>query len=176
MTLQPMRRRPVSVRVRVRVAAVLAAVAAAGWGMPPAAVAGDSPRQAKVEHASEHVMPFSMTATMHRFVPTRTGGVQTVYVHDGDPKQVGLVRAHLHKEAGAFARGDYADPATIHGHDMPGLQALHAGAKRVRVSYAEVPNGATITYATADPALVSAIHAWFKAQTSDHGTHATMKM
>ncbi len=120
-------------------------------------------------------MPFSMTATMHRFVPTRNGGVQTVFVHDGDPRQVMLVRSHLRKEAVAFARGDFADPATIHGDAMPGLHALHVGAKRIRVHYAEVRSGATITYATTDPALVSAIHAWFKAQVSDHGAHATMK-
>ncbi len=140
------------------------------------ALANDSARQTKIEHNSEHVMPFSMNATMHRFVPTPSGGVQTVLVHDGDPKQVMLVRSHLRKEANAFARGDFADPASIHGGDMPGLKAMHAGAKRIRVRYAEVRNGATIAYATADPALVAAIHAWFHAQVADHGKHATMTM
>jgi hypothetical protein len=140
------------------------------------ALANDSPRQTQVEHNSEHVMPFSMNATMHRFVPTPSGGVQTVLVHDGDPKQVQLVRSHLRKEAHAFARGDFTDPASIHGGDMPGLGAMHAGAKRIRVRYAEVRNGATIAYATADPALVAAIHAWFHAQVADHGKHATMTM
>lgn len=121
-------------------------------------------------------MPFSMETSKHVFVPTPSGGVQTVLVHDGDAKQVGLVRSHLRKEATAFARGDFADPASIHGGEMPGLKALRAGSSRISVRYAEVPNGARITYATADPALVSAIHAWFKAQVSDHGPHATMKM
>src|ERR1700681_4833408 len=88
--------------------------------------AADSGRQETVERNSERVMPFSMDATMHRFVPTPTGGVQTVVVHDGDPKQVVLVRAHLRKEAQAFARGDFTDPASIHGGAMPGLAALHA--------------------------------------------------
>jgi hypothetical protein len=150
------------------VTALIAATAVAA--LAPAALANDSPRQTKVEHNSEQVMPFSMDATMHRFVPTPAGGVQTVLVHDGDPKQVSLVRAHLRKEAGAFAQGDFADPASIHGGDMPGLKAMHAGAKRIRVRYADVPNGATISYATAE------IHAWFHAQVSDHGKHATMKM
>jgi hypothetical protein len=140
------------------------------------ALAYDSPRQTKVEHNSERVMPFSMDATMHRFVPTAAGGVQTVLVHDGDPKQIRLVRSHLRKEADAFAHGDFADPASIHGGTMPGLRAMHAGAKRIRVRYADVRNGAAITYATADPALVSAIHAWFHAQVNDHGKHATMTM
>ncbi len=138
--------------------------------------AADSTRQVKVEQNSERVMPFSMEATMHTFVPTPSGGVQTVMVHNGDAKQVVLVRLHLRKEAAAFAHGDFTDPASIHGGRMPGLQAMHTGAKRISVRYSEVQNGAAITYATNEPALVSAIHAWFNAQVSDHGAHATMKM
>lgn len=136
----------------------------------------ETPRQVQVERNSEQVMPFSMEATMHRFVPTPSGGLQSVTVHTGDPKQVLLVRSHLRKEAQAFARGDFGDPASIHGRTMPGLQAMHEGAKRIRVRYAEVKDGAAITYTSSDPALVSAIHAWFKAQVSDHGMHASMKM
>jgi hypothetical protein len=138
--------------------------------------AADQGRQQSIERKSERVMPFSLDATMHTFTPTPTGGVQTVMVHDGDAKQVVLVRSHLRKEAQAFTHGDFTDPAAIHGAAMPGLQAMHAGAKRIAVRYADVPNGAAITFATKDPALVSAIHAWFKAQVSDHGAHATMKM
>jgi hypothetical protein len=141
-----------------------------------AALAGDAQHQAQVERNSEHVMPFSMGATMHHFDPTPTGGVQTVLVRNGDSKQLVLVRSHVRKEALAFARGDFADPASIHGADMPGLKAMHAGSSRISVRYADVPNGAAITYATHDPALVSAVHAWFKAQVGDHGAHATMKM
>ncbi len=139
-------------------------------------MATDSQRQTQVEHKSETAMPFSMKTSMHVFVPTPRGGVQTVLVHDGNAKQVGLVRSHLRKEAAAFARGDFADPASIHGGDMPGLKAMQAGSRRINVRYADVPNGARITYATGDPALVSAIHAWFKVQVNDHGPHATMKM
>jgi len=139
-------------------------------------LAGDTPRQTQVERNSERVMPFSMEATMHHFDPTPDGGVQTVVTHDGDAKQVALVRSHLRKEAAAFARGDFNDPASIHGGDMPGLWIMHAGAKRIDVRYADVPNGAKIVYATKDPKLVAAIHTWFKAQVSDHGAHATMKM
>lgn len=152
-----------------------AAIVALGSSVTTA-VAGDTPRQTQVERKSQGVMPFSMDATMHHFAPTADGGVQTVLVHDGDAKQVALVRSHLRKEAAAFARGDFHDPASIHGGDMPGLKAMHAGAKRIGVRYADLPNGAKIVYATNDPTLVAAIHTWFKAQVSDHGAHATMKM
>jgi hypothetical protein len=160
----------------VRTNLIRAALAATMLVAPAAPACAETPRQVKVERNSEHVMPFSMDATMHSFVPTPNGGVQTVLVHNGDAKQVLLVRSHLKKEAQAFARGDFTDPASIHGGTMPGLQAMHAGATRISVRYAAVPNGAAITYASDDPALVSAIHAWFKAQVSDHGAHATMKM
>src|SRR5450755_2594234 len=62
-----------------------------------------SPHEAMVERGSEKVMPFDINRTMHIFKPTADGGVQTVIVHDGDPKQIALVRSHLRKEATAFA-------------------------------------------------------------------------
>lgn len=138
--------------------------------------AADTPRQQQVERNSTRVMPFSMDATMHHFDPTPTGGVQRVLVNNGDRRQIALVRAHLRHEASAFARGDFADPQAIHGGLMPGLRALHAGAGRLHIGYADLSNGAQITYATRDPALISAIHRWFDAQVRDHASHATMKM
>ena len=160
-------------RTNLRTVALLASLFA---GLTASGQAADSKRQVEVERNSERVMPFNMGSAMHTFVPTSHGGIQTVVVHDGDPKQVELVRAHLRKEARAFARGDFADPASIHGGTMPGLQAMHEGARRISVRYSELHSGGAITYATTDPALISAIHAWFKAQVSDHGPHATMKM
>jgi len=159
---------------KASLAAACAAVAVAFAA--PATFAADAPRQTQVERNSEKVMPFSMQSSKHIFAPTPTGGVQTVLVHDGNVQQVGLVRAHLRKEASAFARGDFTDPASVHGRAMPGLKALHEGASRIAVRYADVPNGARITYATSDAALIAAIHDWFSAQVGDHGAHATMKM
>jgi hypothetical protein len=127
-----------------------------------------------VDQRSRDVMPFDLNRTMHIFEPTTDGGVQTVIVHDGDPQQIELVRSHLRKEARRFARGDFSDPAAIHGKNMPGLAQLRAGAKRIAVNYADATRGARIRYTTADPRLISAIHAWFGAQVKDHGTHAMM--
>jgi len=149
----------------------LAALAIAAAVFAPASA---QTRQQVIRERSTHVMPFSMDATMHQFEPTKTGGFMVVTVHDGDARQVALVRAHLQKEAAAFARGNYADPAYIHGKNMPGLAALSAGAKRIAVRYAPLSEGATITFRTADPRLISALHRWFAAQVSDHGHDAMM--
>lgn len=143
---------------------------------PPAFADSQAPsaHQTTVEQRSENVMPFDMNRTMHVFTPTQSGGVQSVISHDGDPHQIALIRSHLRKEAGAFARGDFDDPASIHGKNMPGLAQLRAGARRVTVSYANTANGASITYKTSDPTLIAAIHHWFAAQVTDHGAHAMM--
>lgn len=161
--------------MNVRFAAALLAAAALST-VSSAAMAADPSRQVQVERNSEQVMPFSMRGSKHVFVPTPTGGVQTVLVPGGNSMQVGLVRSHLRKEAAAFARGDFTDPASIHGRDMPGLRTMHAGSNRIKIRYADVPKGANITYTTGDPALVTAVHVWFKAQVNDHGPHATTKM
>jgi hypothetical protein len=67
-------------------------------------------------------MPFDLTATTHTFTKTDIGDVETVVVNDPtDARNVALVRSHLTKEA------SYADPAKIHGMDMPGLQSCKPG-------------------------------------------------
>jgi hypothetical protein len=116
------------------------------------------------------VMPFDLTRTTHTFTKTDTGGVETVVVNDpSDERNLALIRSHLAQESAMFHTGNYSDPAKIHGMDMPGLKELEAGAARVDVAYADVANGAQITYSSTEPALVAALHSWFDRQISDHG-------
>jgi hypothetical protein len=140
------------------------------------ACGGGPDRDAEVAEVAERgaeVMPFDLEATTHHFAPLPAGLEQTVVVDDpADTGQLALVRDHLRHEADRFAAGDFGDPAAIHGDHMPGLAALEAGYQAVDVAYAEVPDGARITYLTDDPALVTALHDWGEAQVSDHGAHA----
>jgi hypothetical protein len=56
---------------------------------------------------------------------------------------------------------------------MLGLAELKAAPKgKLRIDFREVPAGAELTYRTSEPALVQALHQWFDAQLSDHGTDA----
>jgi hypothetical protein len=91
---------------------------------------------------------------------------------DADAEQVSLIREHLSEEAERFSRGDFHDPAMIHGDDMAGIHALVVGYEKLVVAFAEVEGGAEIRYSSADPDLVVALHEWFDAQLSDHGDHA----
>jgi hypothetical protein len=118
-------------------------------------------------------MPFDLDKTTHRFTPRADGLLQEVVADEpADPTQIDLVREHLADEAERFRGGDFADPASIHGADMPGLAALSAGASAITIDYLDLPAGASLTFRTADPALVEALHAWGEAQVADHGEHA----
>jgi hypothetical protein len=129
-------------------------------------------RKEEVARRGRLVMPFDLDRTTHTFQPRPDGGVQEVVADRPDQEQVRLIRDHLQKESEAFPRGDFGDPARIHGDDMPGLTALIGGYDRIRVTYEQIRDGGRIVYTTSDEDLVEAIHEWFAAQVSDHGEHA----
>ncbi|MEU7864350.1 hypothetical protein [Nonomuraea sp. NPDC049141] len=130
-------------------------------------------RQAEIAAKGQQVMPFDLERTTHRFTKSATGGLQTVTADDpADAQQVKLIHEHLTKEAANFRQGDFGDPASIHGGDMPGLRDLEQGHSRIDIRYAPTSTGAQITYTTSDASLIKALHAWFDAQVSDHGQHA----
>ena len=150
-------------RVRiVLVAASLMAVSACGGT--------DASSEAQlVDERAAQVMPFDLDKTTHTFEKLPTGGVQEVVAIDsGDSEQVALVQQHLREEAEMLRRGDYSDPAEIHGMDMPGLEELRAGYRDISVEYIELGDGARLVYTTSDETLVEALHAWFDRQTMDH--------
>jgi hypothetical protein len=129
--------------------------------------------QEHVHQRAHGVMPFDVSKTVHIFKMTESGGVQRVVAKDpGAADKIVLIRNHLQHEAANFQRGDYSDPATLHGPDMPGLKALQVGASKIKVSYAAVPAGAEITFETTDLHLLTALHRWFGAQLSEHGADA----
>lgn len=130
-------------------------------------------RQETVAEAGAEVMPFSLDETTHIFTDTQSGGRQDVVADDPtDENSIESIRDHLAEEAAKFQIGDFSDPEAIHGSAMPGLAALKAGFVQIDVELLDTADGAAITYTTQDPELVSAIHLWFEAQTSDHGNHA----
>jgi hypothetical protein len=130
-------------------------------------------KQENLHHMGHMVMPFDLDKTTHVFRMTESGGVQKVIVKDATAKdQVAMIQRHLQHEAEAFQRGDYSDPASLHGAIMPGLKDLQAGAARIEISYSALPTGAEIIFKTTDLHLLTAIHRWFGAQLSEHGADA----
>jgi hypothetical protein len=134
---------------------------------------GVEARQQEVAERGATIMPFDLEATTHVFAPTDDGGVQTVVADDpGDTEQIVLIRSHLRDEVAAFRSGDFGDPATIHGHEMPGLSVLEARSDRLTITYQDQPDGGEVIYRSSDPVVVQALHDWFAAQLSDHGDAA----
>ena len=155
--------------MKVIMSLAVAGLVASGCATPPDVAPS---RQEEVARKGAVVMPFDLSRTTHVFDDDSTGGVQTVIAKEKlDPVQVDLVRSHLTTEAEHFARGDFSDPARIHGAGMPGLEALARAGARLRVTYREVPGGASLAFSSDDPAVIEAIHAWFAAQRSDHAAH-----
>jgi hypothetical protein len=126
-------------------------------------------KQEHVHQMAHRVMPFDISKVTHIFKMTESGGVQRVVAKGPDSTdQIELIRQHLQHEAMRFQRGDYSDPATLHGADMPGLKELQAGSSHIKVTYASLPTGAEITFETTDLKMLTALHRWFGAQLSEH--------
>lgn len=149
----------------------LAVLFGAGWLMLPQAN-----RQATVHDMGSQVMPFDLSQTTHIFEMTESGGIQQVIANDpSDSAQNALIQQHLQHEAMRFNAGDFSDPTSLHGDDIPGVKELAAGVAQLKIEYAALPNGAQITFTTQDLHLITAIHRWFGAQLSDHGLDATYR-
>src|SRR3972149_3638225 len=132
--------------------------------------------EAMVDDMGSQVMPFDLSLTTHIFEMTESGGIQQVIADDpNNSAQIGLIQQHIRHEAMRFSQGDFSDPTSLRGADMPGVQDLAAGAAQITVEYTALPNGAQITFTTQDLPLITAIHRWFGAQLSDHGSDATYR-
>lgn len=137
-------------------------------------MAASTRQQAEVAQRGKEVMPFDLSATQHIFTKTPEGGIQRVVARRAeDAEQVRQIRLHLEDIRKQFSQGDFSGPRHIHGEQMPGLAALQAAKPgQIAVTYRAIPEGAELTYSTADPPLVTALHDWFDAQVSDHGKDA----
>jgi hypothetical protein len=166
-----------AISLKVPALVAVSIVAMASFGYSGATAADPTPRQAEVAEKGSMVMPFNIHNSTHVFQKTADGGVQQVVAKDAADKDiVDAIRMHLSMEADRFQKGDYSDPMKIHGMDMPGVQYLSAVKPgQIVIVYRELPNGAEIHYTGNDGATVEAIHKWFDAQLSDHGSDATDK-
>ncbi len=129
--------------------------------------------QQMIHERGAAVMPFDLNQTLHHFESMPDGGLETVTANDpANQAQRTLIQQHLAIEAQRFQRGDFTDPAALHGADMPGLAVLSAAGTRLRVAYNDLPNGGQIRFTTQDATTLTAVHDWFTAQLSEHGRDA----
>lgn len=129
----------------------------AGAGLPAPSYADG--RLGMIHGMGQQVMPFDLGRTLHISEMTESGGIQQ----------------HLRHEAMSFGNGDYSDPTSLHGADMPGAKELAEGAARIRIEFLPLPNGAQIVFSADDLRLITALHRWFGSQLSDHGADAAYR-
>ncbi|PIS05114.1 MAG: aspartate carbamoyltransferase [Candidatus Buchananbacteria bacterium CG10_big_fil_rev_8_21_14_0_10_42_9] len=152
---------------------VLAVVAAAAVAISWTQKQTLDQRQQEIHERGTLVMPFDLDKTTHVFNQTDAGGIQQVRAKDpNDTEQIQLIQQHLRAEADRFSQGDFGDPQTLHGESMPGLDVLTTQADELEVEYKELEDGAQISYLSDNPEVLNAIHLWFMAQLTDHGTDA----
>ena len=105
-------------------------------------ISAQTTQQEHVHQMSHGVMPFDISKTVHIFKMTESGGVMRVVAKDsGAADQIALIQQHLQHEAEQFQKGNYSDPAMLHGANMPGLKELQEGASHIKMSYSALPNG-----------------------------------
>jgi len=126
----------------------------------------------EVHQREQQVAPFDLDQALQTFTKTVHGGVQHVMAKSADnTKQIKLIQAHLLKISNEFKKGDFSVTERIHGADMPGLAQLkRAEPDDIKFEYEALPNGAQIHYSTEYPQYVQALHEWFDAQISEHGS------
>lgn len=141
---------------------------ATGWALEQA-----NPEQInEVHQRMQQLVPFSLNKTLETFTKTVHGGIQHIVAKsEDDSKQIQLIQAHLLKLANEFAKGDFSTTERIHGTEMPGLTVLKtAQTDDIKFEYKALPNGAQIHYSTEYPQFVQALHQWFDAQKTEHGS------
>ena len=114
--------------VLIAVLGTLGVLVWAGWLNLPQAN-----RQATVHDMGSQVMPFDLGQTTHIFEMTESGGIQQVIADNpNDDAQIALIQQHIQHEAMLFSSGDFSDPSSLHGGEMPGVKELTAGRHRSR--------------------------------------------
>jgi len=131
-------------------------------------------RQELIHERGSLVMPFDLSQTTHYFSSTVDGGYMQVKAKNpNDQKQIELIRSHLKQEQENFSKADFSDPKTLHGENMPGLAVLSQSKGKYTTEYLDLEDGTQLTFKTNDSEVMDAIHMWFMAQMTDHGSDAT---
>jgi hypothetical protein len=124
-----------------------------------------------VDRRGDQVMGFEHTRTAHHFLLAKDGGAIQVEANDPkDAESLGQIRSHLAAVAAAFRKGDFAMTRSIHDRVLPGVPEMAKRKNAISYHYEEIPAGARVRIATADPVALKAVHAFLEAQIADHRT------
>jgi hypothetical protein len=140
-------------RVRRLVAAVLALVLAGCSGSDAASAPADPALRAAVAmHAARDLVHFTIDLTPD-------GGALTVGIDDPfAARQIGNVGDYLHAQQRRLGTGDVSGLRALLGPDTPGLDALAAAPKALKLGYVELPDGGRLEIRSDRHAQAVAVH------------------
>lgn len=116
-------------------------------------------------------MGFDQQRTSHHFQLTDSGGSIEVHVNDpNDRESKQQIASHLQLIAQQFASGDFSIPLATHGEEPAGVSDLKRLRQKVRYRFEKTAIGGRVAIATADPAALTAVHAFLRYQIQDHQT------
>lgn len=116
-------------------------------------------------------MGFDQDRTTHNFVKHEDGGAIEVTVNDPkDAVNLAAIRKHLRQVAKDFAQGDFRSPLATHAELPAGAAAMQAAKDKITYRYEELPGGARVRIATADPDARRAVHEFLGYQVREHRT------
>ena len=104
----------------------------------------------------------------HRFDSLPDGGRIELQRDRVDEQGTAVIRAHLREIAAAFAGGDFATPALVHGEAVPGSAVMAARHDQIRYEVHDLPRGAELRITTSDAEALLAIHQFMAYQRAEH--------
>lgn len=116
----------------------------------------------------EITMGVDQYTSIHLFDDLSDGGRIELQRNEDDSAGVEQIRQHLQHIAHAFAAGDFSDPTSVHGHEMPGTAVMAQKKDVIAYRYAPLPRGGEVRITTSDPEALRAIHAFMAAQRGEH--------
>ncbi len=133
--------------------------------------AHESDRRDDVDHRHDEATGVRHESSVHHFELAKDGGSIRLEVKDAeDIAGRDRIREHLQVIARAFAAGDFALPASIHGRVPPGADAMKKRKSAISYRFEPTAAGGLVRITTRDAAALDAVHRFLRFQVRDHRT------
>jgi hypothetical protein len=124
---------------------------------------------AQVQRRGASVMGVDQYTSKHVFEDLPDGGRIVLDRDDpSDTASIRTIRAHIRDIEALFRLGNFTAPGLVHAREVPGTRVLADKAAVIAYSTIDRPRGAELRIVTADPAAITAVHAFLAFQRSDH--------
>jgi hypothetical protein len=153
----------------------LAAIAISTISLAPGSVSAQAHDTAfaALQSRGQMVMGVDQYTSVHRFDDLPDGGRIELQRDRPDSAGVATIRMHLAHIAREFAKGNFADPGTVHAQEVPGTRTMAAKHDAITYKFLSLPLGGEVRITTSDAEARKAIHAFLALQRQEHRAAGT---